>query len=341
MAISRLIWPIHAGNLFIPDAGNNRIRMVDSAGTITTVAGGGSDGLGDGGPATNAQLNLARLIWPIHPNHFHLLVRSGAAPLSTLMRRLLTAYAVRFNHRHRRSGHLFQNRFKSIVVEDEPYFLELVRYLHLNPVRARLVPDVDALETYPWTGHATLLGRTHQLGQNIDFVLVQFGRTRAIARQAYVRFVTDGVAQGRRPDLLGGGLRRSLRGCQRLLEVKRGRERWAFDERILGSSDFVLRTIEELPARPAAGSSQAMDALLFSISQKYMISIEEIRSNSHRAPAVVARAAVSYVAIRDLGFTPTAVAAQLGISRRSVARAFERAQQIGLASDAALTTFAS
>jgi REP element-mobilizing transposase RayT len=150
------------------------------------------------------ETETALYAWCLIPNHFHLLVRSGAAPLSTLMRRLLTAYAVRFNHRHRRSGHLFQNRFKSIVVEDEPYFLELVRYLHLNPVRARLVPDVDALETYPWTGHATLLGRTHQLGQNTDVVLVQFGRTRATARQAYVRFVTDGVAQGRRPDLLGG-----------------------------------------------------------------------------------------------------------------------------------------
>ena len=77
--------------------------------------------------------------WTLIPNHFHLLLKSGLVPISQVMGRLLTGYAVSYNRRHRRSGHLFQNRYKSILCQKDQYFLELVRYLHLNPLRARIV----------------------------------------------------------------------------------------------------------------------------------------------------------------------------------------------------------
>ena len=110
--------------------------------------------------------------WTLIPNHFHLLLRTslsasadasrcraGATPLSSVMRRLMTGYAVTFNIRHRRSGHLFQNRYKSVVCEEDPYLLELIRYIHLNPLRAGLVEDLNTLDKYPWTGHSTILGQ--------------------------------------------------------------------------------------------------------------------------------------------------------------------------------------
>ncbi len=71
--------------------------------------------------------------------HFHLLLRTGPTPLSKVMRRLMTGYAVTFNGRHKRRGHLFQNRYKSVICEEDPYLLELIRYIHLNPLRAKLV----------------------------------------------------------------------------------------------------------------------------------------------------------------------------------------------------------
>jgi REP element-mobilizing transposase RayT len=77
--------------------------------------------------------------WSLMPNHFHLLLRTGNIPVSTVMRRLLTGYAIWFNRSRRRFGHLFQNRFKSILCQEESYLLELVRYIHLNPLRAGLV----------------------------------------------------------------------------------------------------------------------------------------------------------------------------------------------------------
>jgi len=93
---------------------------------------------------------LALYTWALLPNHLHLLVRTGRTPLAQAMRSLLTGYAGAFNRRHRRRGHLFQNRYKSIVVEAEPYLLELVRYTHLNPVRAKVVADLRALDLNSW-----------------------------------------------------------------------------------------------------------------------------------------------------------------------------------------------
>jgi len=97
--------------------------------------------------------------WALMPNHFHLLLRIGPTPLSKVMRRLMTGYAVTFNGRHRRRGHLFQNRYKSVICEEDPYLLELIRYIHLNPLRAKLVKDFKELDKYPWTGHSAILGR--------------------------------------------------------------------------------------------------------------------------------------------------------------------------------------
>jgi hypothetical protein len=89
----------------------------------------------------------------------HLLLRPRQTPLSTLMQRLMTSYAVYYNRRHRRSGHLFQNRYKSIVCEEYRYFLVLVRYIHLNPMRSGLVESLKELERYPWCGDGVLMGR--------------------------------------------------------------------------------------------------------------------------------------------------------------------------------------
>jgi len=84
--------------------------------------------------------------WAFIPNHAHFLFRTGSVPLATLMRRLLTGYAVYFNHRHKRRGQLFQNRYKSILCQEDAYLTELVRYIHLNPIRAGLVKTIEALK---------------------------------------------------------------------------------------------------------------------------------------------------------------------------------------------------
>ncbi len=148
--------------------------------------------------------------WALVPNHFHLLLVSGAKPVRKAMQSLLVRYAGYFNRRHRRAGHLFQNRYKSVLCERDQYFSELVRYLHLNPVRARLVSDMRGLDHYAWSGHAVLMGEREAPWQDTATVLSLFGDREESARRAYRQFVQDGFTQGRRPELTGGGLRRSL-----------------------------------------------------------------------------------------------------------------------------------
>ncbi len=106
--------------------------------------------------------------WSLMPNHFHLLLRTGETPISNVMRRLLTGYAIEFNWRHHRTGHLFQNRFKSVLCQEDAYLLELVRYIHLNPIRAGLVKNLDELDRYPYSGHSFLMGTLTNTWQEID-----------------------------------------------------------------------------------------------------------------------------------------------------------------------------
>jgi REP element-mobilizing transposase RayT len=91
--------------------------------------------------------------WALISNHFHLLVKTGRVPVATRMRRLLTCYAMGFNHRHRRSGHVFQNSYKSILWEQDVYLKELIRYIHLNFLRARIVKDIKSLDTLTEIGN--------------------------------------------------------------------------------------------------------------------------------------------------------------------------------------------
>jgi putative transposase len=96
--------------------------------------------------------------WVLMETQVHLLVRSGQQGISTLMRKVLTWYAQYYNRCHQRTGHLFENCYKSILCEEEIYLLALVRYIHLNPIRATLVKTMGELDRYPWSGHHMVIG---------------------------------------------------------------------------------------------------------------------------------------------------------------------------------------
>jgi putative transposase len=288
------------------------------------------DRLADIVPATGT----AVYAWSLLPNHFHLLVRTGKAGLSRVMRRLLTGYAVSFNLRHKRAGRLFQNRFKSIVVEEEPYVLELVRYIHLNPLRVGLVKNVGELSGYRWSGHATLVGAMERPWQDVQYVLERFGTTVGEARQAYCEFVVDGVSEGRREDLVGGGLVRSIGGRQNIPELRRGRERWAFDERVLGRSEFVVGLLEgEEAARErremtAPERKRALDRLISFAGRQTGLRTEEVVSGSRRRHVVRCRGIIGYLAVCELGIPASEVGRSLGVSVQSILRVLDPGRRV-------------
>lgn len=264
--------------------------------------------------------------WSLLPNHFHLLLRTGSVGLSSIMRRILTGYAISFNRRYGRSGHLFQNRYKSILVEEEPYLLELVRYIHLNPLRAKLVRDVEELGFYPWSGHGALLGKREYPWQDCRYVLSQMGGSLRRAREAYRKFVEEGVSQGRRPELVGGGLVRSLVGWERVEELRRGRESWAHDERVLGSSEFVECVLKEIDGGREKRRLRSKDGLEVvlglaeKVGSRLGLSQAEVVGGSRRRRVVEGRNLVSYVAVHGYGMGLTQVGKGLKISIQSVLR---------------------
>lgn len=267
--------------------------------------------------------------WALIPNHFHLLLRTGTVPIATVMRRLLTGYAVTFNHRYGRHGQLFQNRYKSILCEEEAYLLELVRYIHLNPVRARLVTDLHGLDGYAYSGHRVLIGKTIIEWQDAKYILAGFDKNVSRARQRYREFVHEGVGLGKRPELTGGGLIRSLGGWQAAKESLKQTGREKGDERILGGNDFVeevLRLSEEkLDGRQqlkAAG--YGLDELAQEVAELFAIEPVQIFSAGKYPLISKARSLFCYWAVRELGLSATALARELHLSQPAVSMAVKR-----------------
>lgn len=257
------------------------------------------------------------LAWALMSNHFHLLLRPTLTTLATFMRRLLTGYAVTFNLRHSRSGHLFQNRYKSLVCDEDAYLLELVRYIHLNPVRVGMAPDLDALEPFPWSGHAVLMGRRAMKGQVTDEVLRYFGKNITAARRGYRNFVEDGVSQGKRNDLI------SSRGAVSNNDAPRTIQ----DSRILGDEDFVERLRSESTLRERIAAPEPIYAIIGRFAEEFDVSPRAVASRSRHPRILNARAAVCHAAI-DAGHSGAEVSRHLQMTRSGVFTARKRRQTI-------------
>ena len=271
--------------------------------------------------------------WALMPNHFHLLLRTGNAPLATVMRRLLTGHAVSFNRRHRRHGHLFQNRYKSILCQEDPYLLELVRYIHLNPLRARLVTDMQALGKYPFSGHGVVMGKHSRPWQDTETVLAYFGKPLGPARRSYRAFVTKGIDEGRRQDLIGGGLIRSMGGWAAVKAMKKENIHTKSDERILGNGAFVENVLaasqEEYDRRYALKATGIdLDSLAARVAELLGIEAEQVWQAGKTQTLVKARSLLCYWAVRKLGESMTAMARRLGISTSAVSKAVVRGRTI-------------
>ncbi|MEJ2689973.1 MAG: transposase [Deltaproteobacteria bacterium] len=261
------------------------------------------------------------LAWALMSNHFHLLLRPRVTTLAKFMRRLLTGYAVAFNLRHNRCGHLFQNRYKSIVCDEDAYLLELVRYIHLNPLRAGIVPDLPSLERFPWSGHSPLMGNRAFEGQNVDEVLGFFGKNATNARCRYRSFVKDGISMGNRDDLVGRRVSRR--------QASRPASPFPDDPRILGGAKFSesLRKNQEL--RPRIRAREPIPEIIRRISGSLDVSHRAVASTSRQARVLQARAMVCRAAV-EAGHSGAEVGRHLGMSRSGVCAALKRLEPTGV-----------
>ncbi len=282
--------------------------------------------------------------WALMINHAHLLLRTGSVPLSLVMRRLLTGYAQQFNRRHQRHGHVFQNRYKSILCEQDPYLLELVRYIHLNPIRAGIVDGNKKLNVYPYTGHATLMGKVKRPWQDTTYVLALFGKSIRASRRAYLNFVSKGIVFGRRPDLVGGGLIRSIGGWSALSAMRSSHLRVISDERILGNSDFVesvLKHANETYERKTLAMAKGigLDALIDAAANYFDINPEIIKGSSKQRDGTRARSIVCYLAVEKLAMVGAQLARQLNITASAVSKLISRGRHDPVSKDIATKLF--
>lgn len=272
------------------------------------------------------------LAWVLLDNHFHLLLRPMRLSLADVMRRLLTGYAVVFNLRHRRAGHLFQNRYKSIVCDHDAYLLELIRYIHLNPVRAGVVADLECLASYRWCGHGELLGTSPVTLLEGDEILRLFSSSRLAARKAYLAFVADGL-KGEQPSLSRGG-RQATQALNPALSDDDG-----FDERVLGSGGFLDGLLAG--AGRSAGTGRAdYPELVRQISGYFRIDPERLALPGKERNLARCKAVLCHLAVRLLGMSGSEVGDRLALSPSAVTRAAKRGE-VALREDAALNALAT
>lgn len=269
--------------------------------------------------------------WALMPNHVHLLLQTGIIPIATLMQKLLAGYATTFNLRHTRHGYLFQNRYKSILCQEETYLLELVRYIHLNPLRAGIVHSLDSLAHYRYSGHSCILGTNAELDSwmPIKDILERFGSNKKQSRIAYQAFVGDGVAKGHRPDLTGGGLLRSAGGWRELHSAKEAGVFLKGDERILGDSDFVESALSAAEDDFEKKSRYRLDNVDLNKVVQVVAKILNLEPGDvcvagKQPQHVRARSLLCFWAVRELGMTETALAKVLGITQPAVAQSVAR-----------------
>ena len=250
------------------------------------------------------------------PNHFHLLIKRTKRPISAVMQRLLTGYAIYFNKRHNRAGHLFQNRYKAIICQEDSYLLELVRYINLNPIRAGLVRTIQDLEAYPFSSHPYIIGQRSAKFFDADEIRALFSKDQKAAVKIYRDFLQDGLSI--KPDLEGGGLKRSLA----ITNYPRGAQ--AYDSRILGESSFVenLLSIEE--KQDHKDSASEVDEIIASVCEKHGITQTQMIGNAKRAQITKARFELVQKLSRETGLSGSQIPKTLKISKAAVSRIISR-----------------
>lgn len=217
-------------------------------------------------------------------NHVHLALQAGDETLSRGLQNLAFRYTRHFNSRRKRVGQLFEGRYKAFLVDQDRYGLELVRYIHLNPVRAGMVAEAAA---YRWSGHRTYLGQELIAWLTTDWVLGQFGDAAGVARRRYAGFVADGAGEGHRDDLYGG----------------------EHDPRVVGEEEFVARSVprESIRAKPPE-----LEVIVAVVCRAEGLTPERLFAPGRARQPSRGRAAVAWLAVRTGAATLVELAAMSG-----------------------------
>ena len=239
------------------------------------------------------------------------------------------------NRRHKRHGHLFQNQYKSILCQEDTYLLELVRYIHLNPLRAKLVEDMKGLDNYPYGGHSALMGKTAAAWQNKRYILGLFGDKVLPALRHYRVFVEKGIADGKRQELTEGGLLRSVGGWAVAKALRKVNALQKGDERILGDGGFVEAVLSE--AKEAYEKKYRLNAngidlysVAYNLATILGIESSQVWAFGKQPKIVQARSLLCYWATSELGITQVWLSKRLRFSQPAISLSVARGRAIAV-----------
>ncbi len=261
------------------------------------------------------------------------MLRTGRVPIAQIMRRLLTGYALSHNRRHALRGISFRIGTNRFLCQEDVYFLELVRYIHLNPLRSGIVSTIHELDSFPYCGHGAIVGKQRNDWQDTQSVLALFAAALVPARKRYRDFIAKAVDQGKRDDLTGGGLIRSAGGWFGVETLRRSNMFQKSDERILGDGDFVNKVMAE--AQEQMDRRYRLKAEGFDlqkaadrVSQLMVVEKSEVFAPGKQRKRSAARSLLCYWAARELNLSQTYLSQALKISPAGVSACVQRGEKM-------------
>jgi REP element-mobilizing transposase RayT len=278
-----------------------------------------------------ASLDATVYAWALMPNHYHLLVRTGTFRLPRIMSSINTGYVVTFNRRHDRIGHLFQNRYKSRLVQEDFSLLNLVRYILLNPIKAGIIDSLAELAGYEWTGYSTLTGNRKREWQNSEYVLSLFGSNIKEARRNLYSFLNE--EETTEEDICDGVL--VPRAEEWVFEKEgRGRESWGSGEGITGDHSFIGNALNKLNVRnsnePTTLDREPLPLTVLAdvISRGYGILPDELEGGVRTESVSRVRSLFIWAAIHICKYRLREIAVFLGLSISAISQAEKRVRAI-------------
>ncbi len=249
--------------------------------------------------------------WCFMPNHYHLVLRIGDYPLGAFMRSINGPYAQYFRKLQEKRGYLFQDRYKSLVTDDQNYVQEMIRYVHLNPIRGKICTTLRALAHYQWSGHSVLMGTRTWEAQNTKDVLNRFGNSLSTSRKGYEQFIADGL------DETTDTIER-VRRANSEIEDMHQTGCW-----VIGNRDFILKAINDGKSRKlrlarAAQQNIDLESLARTICGKLEVDTNELKRKGRNNNRSRARKIIAYLAYREYEIPVKHIARFLGTASCSV-----------------------
>ena len=201
-------------------------------------------------------------------------------------------------------------------------------------MRAGIIKTLEDLDSYLWSGHSAVMSERECPWMDTDYVLLQFNDTTRRARNAYHRFVQEGIGQGRRPELTGGGLIRSQGGWSQVLAMQSKGEKEDYDQRILGSGDFIQEILKEAEEKQIRQlklrrSGRTIADIIREECKRSKVSAEELKKGNRRRTVSETRLTIARRSRSELGLSGAEIARHLGVNTSSINRALTREEDSG------------